>query len=99
MYEYNYNFNNHIEALKKVKYSSNNYSNCVLFQVNLNDVLNTRYSDSSLPRNCFHQAPHRGLHLWSDSHIHISTYMNENDQIIEKSKDKKHQKNRNYIHK
>ena len=30
------------------------------FQVNLNDVLNTRYSDASLPRNCFHQAPHQG---------------------------------------
>ena len=67
-------------------------SNCVLFQVNLSAVLNTRYSDASLPRNCFHQAPCRGLHLWSDSHIHISTYMNENDQIKEKSKDKKHHK-------
>ena len=68
------------------------YSNCVLFQVNLNDVLNTRYSDASLPRNCFHQAPCGGLHLWSNSHTHISTYKNENDQIKEKSKDKKHHK-------
>ena len=78
----------------KVIYSNNNYSNCVLFQVNLNDVLNTRYSDASLPRNCFHQAPRGGLHLWSDSHIHISTYINENDQIKQKSKDKKR---KNYI--
>ena len=66
----------------------------ILIVVNLNDVLDTRYSDASLPRNCFHQAPRRGLHLWSGSHIHISTYTNENDQIIDKSKDKKH---RNYI--
>ena len=58
---------------KKVIHSSHNDSNCVLFQVNLNDVLNTRYSDASLPRNCFHQAPRRGLHhLMSDSRIHIS---------------------------
>ena len=38
MYEYNYNFISHIRLSKKVIYSSNNYSNCVLFQVNLNDM-------------------------------------------------------------
>ena len=81
----------------KVIYSSNNYSNCVLFQVNSNDVLNTRYSDASLPRNYFHQAPCGGLHLWSNSHIHISTYINENDQIKEISKDKRHKKIYIYI--
>ena len=42
----------------------------------------------SLPRNGF--VPCGGLLLWSGSHIHISTYKKENDQIKEKSKDIKH---------
>ena len=83
-----YNFIDHNEALKK----SYILTNFVPFKVNLNDVLNTRYSDASLPQTAS-MKHHAEVSIFGP--IHTYTYrhnINENDRIKEKSKDKQHDK-------
>ena len=74
---------------KKVIYCSNNYSNCVLFQVNLELCVEYKI----VMPVCLETASikhHAGVSIYGPSHTYTYRHnINENDQIKEISKDKK----------
>ena len=79
---------------KKVVHSSHNYSDCVLSQVNLNDVF--EYKIIIVMTVCPETASikhHAEVSIYGPIHTYTyQHYINENDHIKEKSKDSKHKK-------